>query len=109
MPVAIESWWFIPLLMTLLVGILCPATGAILITHRRLMQANLISHSVLPGLALALAIGIDSTIGGVLSGLLGALVAERIALKSLENNDAVSIQFLPVRLALGFCLFLYWG
>ena len=104
MPVALGNWWFIPLLMTLLVGILCPATGAILITHRRLMQANLVSHSVLPGLALALAIGIDPTIGGVLSGLLGALVAERLALKSLENNEAVINTVLAGSLGFGVLL-----
>ena len=42
--------------MTLLVGMLCPATGAVLITHGRLLQANLISHAVVPGIILALAV-----------------------------------------------------
>ena len=36
------------------------------------------AHSVLPGLVIALAIGIDPTIGGLISGLLGALIAERL-------------------------------
>ena len=36
------------------------------------------AHSVLPGLVIALAIGIDPTFGGLISGLLGALVAERL-------------------------------
>jgi zinc/manganese transport system permease protein len=36
------------------------------------------AHSVLPGLVLALAIGIDPTFGGLISGLIGALVAERL-------------------------------
>ena len=48
-------WWLLPLLMALLVGMLCPATGTLLVTQGRLLQANLISHAVLPGLALALA------------------------------------------------------
>ena len=52
--------------MALLVGMLCPATGAVLITHRRLLQANLISHAVVPGIVLALAIGVDPSLVGCL-------------------------------------------
>ena len=40
------SWWVLPLLMALLVGMVCPVTGALLITQRRVLQANLISHAV---------------------------------------------------------------
>ncbi len=89
MHLSLSAWWLMPLIMALLVGLICPATGAILITQRRLLQANLISHSVLPGLALAVAIGIDPALGGVLSGLIGAFIAERIALRRNENNEAV--------------------
>ena len=64
-------WWLIPLIITSFTGILCPAMGTILITHKRLLQVNLISHCVLPGLALAVAIGVDPSVGGVISGLLG--------------------------------------
>ena len=71
------SWWFVPLIITIFTGILCPAMGTVLITHRRLLQVNLISHCVLPGLALALALGIHPSIGGVISGLTGAIIAER--------------------------------
>ena len=67
--------WLIPLLMALLVGILCPVTGTLLVTQRRVLQANLISHAVLPGVAIAVAIGLDPAIGGVISGLLGSLFA----------------------------------
>ena len=57
---------------------ICPATGSLLITQRRILLANLMAHSVLPGLVIALAIGIDPTFGGLISGLIGALVAERL-------------------------------
>ena len=67
-----------PLIISLLIGVICPTTGSILITQRRILLANLMAHSVLPGLVLALAIGIDPTIGGLISGLLGALIAERL-------------------------------
>ena len=29
-----EVWWLIPLIMSLLIGLICPATGALLITQR---------------------------------------------------------------------------
>ena len=90
--------------MALLVGILCPATGAVLITHRRLLQANLISHAVVPGIVLALAIGVDPSLGGVLSGLVGALVAERLASKSKGNNEGVINTVLSGTLGLGVLL-----
>ena len=73
-----QTWWLIPLIISLLIGAICPATGSLLITQRRILLANLMAHSVLPGLVLALAIGLDPTIGGLISGLLGAVVAERL-------------------------------
>lgn len=73
-----QIWWLTPLILSLLIGVICPATGSLLITQRRILLANLMAHSVLPGLVIALAIGIDPTFGGLISGLLGALVAERL-------------------------------
>ena len=64
MSLPFESWLLIPLIILVLTGILCPAVGTVLITHKRLLQVNLISHSVLPGLALATTIGIDPTLVG---------------------------------------------
>ena len=61
-----------------MIGLICPATGSLLITQRRILLANLMAHSVLPGLVLALALELDPTIGGLISGLLGALLAERL-------------------------------
>ena len=73
-----QVWWLMPLILSLLIGVICPTTGSLLITQRRILLANLMAHSVLPGLVLALAIGLDPTIGGLISGLLGAVVAERL-------------------------------
>ena len=75
------NWWIIPLLITFFSGMLCPAMGTVLITHKRLLQVNLISHCVLPGLALAIALGIPPSIGGVISGLSGALITESLTNK----------------------------
>ena len=73
-----QIWWLLPLILSLMIGVICPATGSLLITQRRILMANLMAHAVLPGLVLALAIGIDPTFGGLISGLIGALVAERL-------------------------------
>lgn len=90
--------------MALLVGMLCPATGAVLITHRRLLQANLISHAVVPGIVLALSIGVDPSLGGVLSGLVGAFVSERLTSKRNRDNEAVINTVLAGTLGLGVLL-----
>ena len=95
------SWWIIPLLITIFTGVLCPAMGTVLITHKRLLQVNLISHCVLPGLALAMALGVDPSIGGVISGLVGALAAESLANKKNENYEAVMNTILAGSIGLG--------
>ena len=63
--------------------------GTVLITHKRLLQVNLISHCVLPCLALAMALGLDPSIGGVISGLVGAIAAESLTNKKNQNYEAV--------------------
>ena len=94
-------WWLLPLLITIFSGILCPAMGTVLITHKRLLQVNLISHCVLPGLALALSLGIHPSIGGVISGLVGAVIAESLTNKKSENYEAVMNTILAGMLGLG--------
>lgn len=72
-------WWLSPLLLSLMVGALCPIAGTLLLVQRRLFLANLVSHAVLPGLAVALAFGFDPSLGGVVSGVGGAALAERFS------------------------------
>ena len=93
--------WLVPLLMALLVGVLCPVTSTLLVTQRRVLQANLISHAVLPGVAVAVAFGLDPAIGGVLSGLLGSLLAERLQRGQSAGQEAVINTVLAGFLGLG--------
>ena len=95
------TWWIVPLIITIFSGILCPAMGTVLITHKRLLQVNLISHCVLPGLALALALGIHPSIGGVISGLTGAIIAESLTNKKSENYEAIMNTILAGMLGFG--------
>ena len=102
-------WWAVPLLLALVSGLLCPLTGTLLLVQRRLFQANLISHAVLPGLALALALALrlDPALGGVASGVGGALVADRLSRKAPAadgSHEAVLNTVLAGFLGLGVLL-----
>ena len=102
-----EIWWLLPLTMALLCGLISALTGTLLLVQRRLLQANLISHAVLPGLALAVAMGIDPGLGGALSGLAGALLAERLSggeRSTGDGHDAVLNTVLAGFLGLGVLL-----
>ena len=70
-------WWLLPLLLALVIGALCPLAGTLLLVQRRLFLANLVSHAVLPGLALAVALRLDPGLGGVISGVAPARAASR--------------------------------
>ena len=99
-----QIWWLLPLVLSLLIGVICPATGSLLITQRRILLANLMAHSVLPGLVIALAIGIDPTFGGLISGLLGALIAERLNLRFKGREESSMNTVLAGFTALGVLL-----
>ena len=97
-------WWLTPLLLALLIGLICPTTGALLITQRRILLANLMAHSVLPGLVLALAFELDPTIGGLISGLIGALLAEKLNEQFKGREEAAMNTVLAGFTALGVLL-----
>ena len=78
--------------------------GTVLITHKRLLQVNLMSHCVLPGLALAMSLGIHPSIGGVISGVLGAIIAEGLTDRRSENYEAVMNTILAGMLGFGVLL-----
>ena len=103
------SWWLIPIILTFFSGFLCPAMGTVLITHKRLLQVNLISHCVLPGLALAISLGIHPSIGGIFSGLLGALFAESLTNKNNDNYEAIMNTILAGSIGLGVLLITLLG
>ena len=88
----------------MLVGVLCPATGAVLLTQRRLLQANLITHAVLPGIVIALAFGWNFTAGGLISAVLGALLAEHLNRSFPGREDGVMNTVLAGFIALGVLL-----
>jgi len=100
-------WWLLPLLLALLIGATAPLAGTLLLVQRRLFLANLVSHAVLPGLALAVALRIDPGLGGVVSGVAGALLAERLSRSDRPGqpgDEAVINTVLAAFLGLGVLL-----
>ena len=87
-----------------MVGSLCPAVGSLLITQRRILLANLMAHSVLPGLVLALAFELDPSLGGLVSGLIGALVAELLTQRFQGREEGAMNTVLAGFTALGVLL-----
>ena len=100
----LDFWWGLPPLVSLLVGSLCPAVGSLLITQRRILLANLMAHSVLPGLVLALAFELDPSLGGLVSGLIGALVAELLTQRFQGREEGAMNTVLAGFTALGVLL-----
>ena len=105
----LSTWWLTPFFVIVFTGVLCPAMGTVLITHKRLLQVNLISHCVLPGLALAIALGVSPSIGGIISGLLGSLAAEGLTNKKNENYEAIMNTILAGSLGLGVLVIPLFG
>ena len=100
----LDLWWLTPLLLAMLIGLICPATGSLLLTQRRILLANLLAHSMLPGLVLALAFELDPTIGGLISGLIGALLAERLSQQFKGREEGAMNTVLAGFTALGVLL-----
>ncbi|MFM8936808.1 MAG: metal ABC transporter permease [Vulcanococcus sp.] len=100
-------WWMLPLLLALLIGATAPLAGTLLLVQRRLFLANLVSHAVLPGLALAVALRIDPGLGGAVSGVAGALLVERFSRAERSgdpSDEAVINTVLAAFLGLGVLL-----
>ena len=97
-------WWGLPLIFALLEGALCSCVGTVLLTQRRILQANLIAHGALPGLAIAIALQLDPAIGGWISGLAAALVAERLIRSTNSNKKLFKTLFFAGALATGVLL-----
>jgi zinc/manganese transport system permease protein len=101
------AWWLLPLLMALLTGAMAGVVGPLLVLRRRVLHCNLIAHAVLPGVALALAAGIDPLLGGLASGLSVTWLAERLSSRRLPDDlgqEVVANTLLAASLGLGVLL-----
>ncbi len=90
--------------MALLSGCLCPLVGSWLVVQRLGFLANVISHSVLPGVVIAGALGWDLSIGAFLSGLASTLVLNGIESLQVIRPEAAMNAVLASFFALGVLL-----
>ncbi len=82
------------LLVAVLVGILCAVVGSYLMVQRLALLGDAISHSVMPGLAIAFAIGANIFVGAFIAGVLSTLLIALIHTRSpIKEDTAMGIVF----------------
>ncbi len=112
------SWFMEPLgfefmrnaiLMAMLLGILCAVVGSYLIVQGMGLLGDVISHAVLPGLAIAFFFGVDIFLGAFISGTLSSFVIAWIQSQSRVKVDVAMAMVFSVFLALGIVLITLLG
>ncbi|MBF2072424.1 MAG: metal ABC transporter permease [Synechococcales cyanobacterium C42_A2020_086] len=71
-----------------LVGILCAVVGSYLLVRRLSLLGDAISHSLLPGLAIAFILGVNIYFGAFVAGILSAILIGWIHTRSPIKEDA---------------------
>lgn len=92
------------LLIAVLVGIVCSLVGTYLMVQRLALLGDAISHSVLPGLAIAFILGFNIYLGAFLAGVLSTLVIAWIKTRSPIKEDAAMGIVFSAFFALGITL-----
>ncbi|HEY9876966.1 MAG TPA: metal ABC transporter permease [Leptolyngbyaceae cyanobacterium] len=92
------------LLAGVLTGVLCPIIGTYLIVQRMSLLGNVLSHSVLPGLAIANFLGWDLLIGAFVFGMLSTGVITWVESQSRIKSDSIMALTLAAFFALGVAL-----
>ncbi len=92
------------LMTAVLLGALCAVVGSYLIVQRMGLLGDVISHAVLPGLAIAFFLGIDIFLGAFISGTLSTFVITWIQSQSRVKVDVAMAMVFSGFLALGIML-----
>ncbi|NCJ05155.1 iron chelate uptake ABC transporter family permease subunit [Synechococcales cyanobacterium C] len=92
------------LLTAVLVGILCAVVGSYLMVQRLALLGDAISHSVLPGLAIAFWLGADIFLGAFIAGVLSTILITWIRTQSQIKEDAAMGIVFSAFFALGITL-----
>ncbi|MBS0949029.1 metal ABC transporter permease [Weissella minor] len=92
------------LLASIMVGIMSGIIGSFIILRGMSLMGDAISHSVLPGVAVAYMLGINLMLGATAFGVLAALLIGYVSTHSkLKNDTSIGIVF-SAFFALGFIL-----
>lgn len=92
------------LIAGVLVGILCPVVGALLVVQRISFLGSVVSHALLPGLAIANFWQAPLSLGAFIGGLLSTFITAWIGLQSKVKPDAAMTITLSSFFALGIVL-----
>lgn len=92
------------LVIAVLVGIICAVVGSYLMVQRLALLGDAISHSVLPGLAIAFIVGADIFVGAFVAGVLSTVVITLIRTRSPIKEDAAMGIVFSAFFALGITL-----
>lgn len=92
------------LAIAVLVGIICAVVGSYLMVQRLALLGDAISHSVLPGLAIAFIVGADIFVGAFIAGVISTIVITVIRTRSPIKEDAAMGIVFSAFFALGITL-----
>ena len=82
------------LLVAIIVGIICAVVGSYLMVQRLALLGDAISHSVLPGLAIAFSIGANIFIGAFIASIISTILINLIRTRSpIKEDAAIGIVF----------------
>ncbi len=76
------------LIEAIIVGVICAVVGSYLMVQRLALLGDAISHSVLPGLAIAFLLEINLFIGAFIAGILSTILINLIRTRSQIKEDA---------------------
>ncbi|MBD2328553.1 metal ABC transporter permease [Alkalinema sp. FACHB-956] len=92
------------LIVAVLVGVICALVGSYLMVQRLALLGDAISHSVLPGLAIAFMTGTNLFVGAFIAGILSTVAITWIRTRSPIKEDAAMGIVLSSFFALGITL-----
>ena len=110
---AVLDWFFEPLqfafmqrslAVAIMVGIICSVVGSYLMVQRLALLGDAISHSVLPGLAIAFLLGVNIFIGAFIAGVISTVIIGWIHTRSPIKEDAAMGIVFSAFFALGITL-----
>ena len=82
------------LVVSVLVGIMCPILGAYVITRGRAFMGDALAHSVLPGMVIAFLLGISPFFAAVPAGILIALLMGSVSRRTgISEDTSIGIIF----------------
>ena len=82
------------LIVSVLVGVMCPLLGAYVVTRGRAFMGDALAHSVLPGMVVAFLLGISPFFAAVPAGILIALLMGTVSRRTgISEDTSIGIVF----------------